>query len=482
MNERTAQNRIRTTTQVSRPDRAGRSARLRLPTLPLLLMSLLGFYVLMFLRYRPYDIDNPWFLSFSYDTFVERVTSDQFMNVAFPGGMNGTQLFGKLAAITQYLVARVAGWHQRPMELLSALCVVLSLYIWSLKLKKLGYGNRFVLSFVLIAGISEPFLATAEKMRYEYLSLLLISLGLLLLAHRRFAVGMFIVALAFEIEPMAILGMIPATVLAYSMNADRFSVTRRIVVGAVPAWVICLCLHPEILHIHLLLAHAPANDIKMTGGIFRAYFLSRLRHLPELVVFAVAGWIYWRRHHSFGSYYLGISAAVLVAVAALVPHGNVAYFIFVYPFLLGVALVAFQAERRALWIVILAVVYLVPQYVWLSYTNRGMGYRTKDIRQASQAIDGAEHAIGVADSDVRIYGDYGLWFAHPRFYRAASESTLTEIKDANLYLCYERPIEHGGMAATNTLFCPEIRQNVSLKLISTTVVRGNRLYLYAKQD
>jgi hypothetical protein len=281
---------------------------------------------------------------------------------------------------------------------------------------------------------------------------------------------------------MAILGLVPATILAYSMSDDRVRVTWRVVAGAVPAWLICLWLHPDILHVHRLLAHADTNDTRISGGIFRAYFVSRLRHLPELLAFAAAGWIYWRRRHSFQSHYLGISAAALTVMAVLVPHGNVAYFIFVCPFLLGMALIAFQAERRAVWIVIVTLAYAAPQYVWLAYTNRGMGYRRQDIRQASQAIDGAARAMGVADGDLRIYGDYGLWFAHPHFYRAASDRTLAEIHDANLYVCYERPVQYGEMAATNTLSCPDIRQHVSLKLISTTMIRGNTLYLYGKQD
>ena len=56
-----------------------------------LLLALLAFYLFIFLRYRPYDIDNPWFLSFSYNRFIEHIRSDQFAKVVFPGGMDGTQ-------------------------------------------------------------------------------------------------------------------------------------------------------------------------------------------------------------------------------------------------------------------------------------------------------------------------------------------------------------------------------------------------------
>jgi hypothetical protein len=56
---------------------------------------------------------------------------------------------------------------------------MLSLFFWSVQLKRLGYSSRFIFTFVVLAGLSEPFVSTAEKLRYEYLSLLLISAGLL---------------------------------------------------------------------------------------------------------------------------------------------------------------------------------------------------------------------------------------------------------------------------------------------------------------
>jgi hypothetical protein len=79
-----------------------------------LLLALFAFYLFMFLRYRPYDIDNPWFLSFSYNRFIDHIRSDQFAKVTFPARMDGTRCFGLLAAFPQYVVGHIAGCGSGP--------------------------------------------------------------------------------------------------------------------------------------------------------------------------------------------------------------------------------------------------------------------------------------------------------------------------------------------------------------------------------
>jgi hypothetical protein len=477
-NRRPALDDARSTEKSSGSDQVSRKRWLWLAPI---LSGLLAFYLVMFLRYRSYAIDNAWFASFSYNTFVEHVTSDQFMNVPFPAGMDGTWLFGKLAALTQYAVARLAGWQQWPMEILSASAVTLSLAFWSLKLKKLGYGRNFVVCFVVVTGLSEPFLAAAGSFRYEFLSLLLISSGLLVVAYGRFAAGVFLAAMAFEVEPMAALGVVAAVLLAYSVGKDRGKVTGQVAIGVGAAAAIYLCLHPDALHVRSVLAHVRPTDTRLVGGFFGAYFWQRRRHWAEFAVLALAGWMYWKRRSTIRSHSLAVSAAVLGAISLLAPHANVAYIIFVYPFLVGAALVAFRAEQRAGWILALALAYWLPQYSWLAKVNRGLGYSRQDIRQVSDAIGGASRQLGIADDQLRIYGDYGLWYAHPHLFRAASPGTLPYAEEADLYVCYERSPEHGPLAPERMLYCPDLRERFSLRLISTTLVRGNTLYLYAKR-
>jgi hypothetical protein len=142
---------------------------------------------------------------------------------------------------------------------------------------------------------------------------------------------------------------------------------------------------------------------------------------------------------------------------------------------------AFEVERRPRLIACLVLLYILPQYAFLVYTTRNQAYRPKDIRQVADAIQNASRQLGIADDKLRIYGDYGLWFAHPHYYRAAAKSTMEEANDADLYLCYDHSLQMRAMSPESIFYCPDLKQLLPLRLLSTTLVRNNTLYLYARR-
>jgi hypothetical protein len=446
-----------------------------------ILCALFVFYCAMFLRYRPYDIDNPWFLSFSYNTCIEHVYTDQYMRVAFPGGMDGTHLFGKLAAYTQCFLVGHVGWQQWPAVLVASGFVVLALGFWSMQLHRLGHTQPFISCFLVTVGISEPFLSAANKFRYEFLSFALISLGLLLISYRKPFWGAFVAALAIEIEPMALAGLIPVAALAWDTHKITRGLLGRLAAGLAMAGAVYAILHPDVLHVGEYLTQLRIHSSSGIGGFFAAYFLHRSRHLPELFCFALASFFYWHRRDKIDSHYLGISALALSTFSIAMPHGNPSYMVFLYPFLVATALLAFQADRRALLIAVSACVYFLPQYAVLAYLNRNQGYRINDIRQVSGAIRAASYRLGISDSQLRVYGDYSLWFAHPHHYEAASASTLGNAQDADLYICYEHPIQAGNLTPESMIYCPELRRRFPLALFSAITVRNHEIYLYTKE-
>jgi hypothetical protein len=447
-----------------------------------ILCGLFVFYLTMFLRYRAYDIDNPWFLSFSYNSFVEHIKTDQFMDVRFPDGMDGTLLFGKLAAFVQYELLSHVGWRQWPMAAMSSGFVVFSLATWWLQLRRLRYSESFIVAFLVIAGLSEPFLSTASKFRYEYFSFALLSLGLLLVAYRRPVLGIFVAALAVEVQPAALVGIIPVIVLACCTNRLTIRLLVRATIALSLAGTIYLYLHPQVLFLGYRLPHSRLSASLWNGGFFTSYFFDRRRHLPELITFLIAGAFYWRKRNVINSHYLGISAIAMSVFSLLMPHGNASYMIFLYPFLVAAALSAFNLERWAPVAIILACTYVLPQYAALAYINRSQGYRSQDISQVAATIQDAAQHLDIRDDSLRIYGDYGLWFAHPHFYRAAAQTTISNVQDADLYLCFDSPILGSPGISESMFHCSDIKRLVDLRLVSTTVVRGRKLYLYCKQN
>lgn len=449
-----------------------------------ILLAIFIYYLLIFLRYRPYEIDNPWFLSFSYNFSVEHIQSDRFMQIPFPGGMDGTQLFGKLAAYLQAAIVGPLGWQQRPAAVLSSLFVVLSLAMWWLQLEKLRLDRRLILCFLVIAGISEPFVATAMKFRFEFLSFAFISLGLLLVACRKPFLGVFIAALAVEVEPFAIAGLIPIFILVFSTGKFARPHFARLAAALALAAAVYLVLHPNILHPHPYLSELSAvraSPQQFDGGAFAAYFLERRRHLLELFCFLLAAAVYWLRRRSMPSHYLALSALLLTLFFIAMPHGNPAYIIFVYPFLLATTLMAFQAQRWPALILAVALLSTVPQQAYLFTLTRHLGYRSADIAAVSQAIQAAAQTLHTPDANLRIYGDYRVYFAHPHLYTSASGMTMSSVSDADLYLCFDQAPQPASLEPIYVVYCPVLRQSLPLRLVDAIPLRGSQLYLYARK-
>jgi hypothetical protein len=460
-------------------DRSQDEVRFRWQRLTVLL-ALFGFYLLMFLRYRPYDVDNPWFLSFSYNACIEHISTDEFLQVKFPNGMDGTQYFGRIAAFLQCAVLNHAGWQQWPAEILTAVLVVAALWLWSIQLRKLGYSRTFISIFLLATGLSEPFLSAANRFRYESISFFMLSLGLTLITYESFFWGMFLGVLAVEIEPIALAGLIPLVVLSCTIK----NLSRRdwacLVGGAACGGAVYVALHLNMFPGHFpSFSHGAGGQL---GGFVATYFRERMRHLPELCVLVTAAFFYWRRRHTIRLHYAAVSALLIVLFSFLMSHGNPAYMIFLYPFLIVASLSAIQIERTWKPVLAIILVYFLSQYAVLAYLNRNRGFRTGDIRQVSDAVQQIARDRNIDDSRLRIYGDYRLWFAHPRNYRAAALFTANNIQDADLYICFNQPPDIVGLQPQGTFYCQDILQRIPAVLhpIRVIEVRSNALYFYVR--
>jgi hypothetical protein len=107
-------------------------------TAGLCLLFLEILYIALFQRYRAYEIDNPWYLSFSRNYWVARYPGDFFLNGVFPDGMEATAVFGRLAGLTQGLVLNDFAWRPFPAMLLSSALVIPGLVFWYRVLRQGG--------------------------------------------------------------------------------------------------------------------------------------------------------------------------------------------------------------------------------------------------------------------------------------------------------------------------------------------------------
>ena len=448
----------------------------------LALAALFLLYQLLFLHYRPYDVDNPWFLSFSYAHHVQHLRTDEFLHMRFPYGMDGTQYFGRIAADGQAAVASLFGWQQRPMAILSSGTIVASLGLWAWALRRMGYAPRLILTFLIVAGTAEPFVSAANRFRFEPLSFLLTSAGLLLSTFDFVFPAILVAALAVETQPSALLGLLP--VLAFNLQRHGLSwkLAARTALALVLAAAFTLLLHPalwQLLHAgQSTTGSVPLQVLAADHSGFIAYFLMP-RHLPETLFLAITPWIFLLlgRRLPAKTAWIAWSALAAAALAVLSPHPNVIYTLFFYPLLLLLALLWFS-ERHLPWIVAACVVSATAQYGYLAHLNRGQGYRATDIAIISDMITQGEQSSGMHDADVRILGDYSLWYAHPHNFVAAGENNAAYAATSDLLLCYrQRP--PGASQPRFMMDCDEmLRLRPASRLLGSSIVRGNTVWLY----
>ena len=85
---------------------------LRMPDVAVYFLTALSAaaYVLLWNKYRPYNIKDSWFSSFSYNLCHKHSELDDAFGGRFPNGMGGTVVFGKLAAYPQCVLYDLFGW------------------------------------------------------------------------------------------------------------------------------------------------------------------------------------------------------------------------------------------------------------------------------------------------------------------------------------------------------------------------------------
>lgn len=441
-----------------------------------LLIFFASFYCLMFQKYRAYDVDNPWFLSFSYNLSELHIEKDTFARIPFPLGMDGTSMFGKLAAYVQSAALMIMGWMPRAASFVSIAFTVASLGLWWAALRKWGYSRNLVAGFIFLLGISEPVVSMADKFRYEFFSFFLLSLALWLAANRHAFLALLVAFLAVETQPIAI--VVPAIIFALLVSrvTNRRRLAWQACAAAVLALAVYLALHPH--GISTMAAGLEARHEKyQVGGTVFAYFGKRLRHLPELIVLVIGAWCFYRkRAEIFFQRIDSIAWPIIVLLFVLIPHPNVSYMVFLFPLLLLIAVLGFERDRRFLWMPVCLACVILAQYGYLYYRNYHEGISAADIIRVSAMIRQSESQLDLNDAKTQIVGDLSVWFAHPYNY-----SARLEVDSGDLYLCYSGPLEGGGLTVAGRYSCNELRGRLPVRTISEVTLNGHTLYLLANK-
>jgi hypothetical protein len=426
-------------------------------TLYIVIACLALCYAALAMKYRAYDIDSPWFQSHSYNLWNDHIDIDTFMNGSFPAGMGGTRVFGKLASLIQATVLNHLGWSQRNGAILSSTFVLSALAFWSCFLINIGLPRIQASLYILSLGLLEPFVSMACKSRWEFLSFFVLALSLWLASKRQEFPAILLSFLAVETQPIGVVVPLVTLIFLLRRQARKSSVLLYFLVASVVSAAVYILIHPLALTtiIHADWRRGAGNRI--VGGFITGYFFVRKRHLPELGLLLLAGVLYWKRRKAIKDHFAVSASLAVILVACIFQHNNPAYMVFLYPFLL-LAVWKLLATKRLSAIVTAVVALLVlPQYgILMFHINRHEGYDNRDIDSVKRAIITAQATMHLPNDQVRIYGDYGLWFSHPHNYVAADVSTRNSIAKSNVVLCYPAPIQSAALTQPGLLYCPDI--------------------------
>lgn len=448
-------------------------------------LLLLGiFYAVLFQRYRAYEIDNPWYLSFSRNFWVHRFGKDFFLNGIFPDGMGGTDVFGRIPALIQGALLNPADWMPVPAMLLSTAVVLCGLWMWYLFLYSSGFSKERSVACVLALGISEPFVGMADRFRYEPYAFLLLATTFWLISKGHTRPALILSLLALEIEPAA--GMV---FLSVCLLLNRSGTSWRRLFADLGIAGFCFLAIYGILHPHLFATlrttdwHRGAAQ-REEGGFLHAYFVDRKRHLLELALLASCA-IFYARHFRQAPLIV-VRMAEIVCLVSLCSFAmrwpTPAYMIFWYPPAFVVVSWCLATAGWPAWgLPLLMAGFMLPQYAALVWINREEGYRPADLKAVHAAILLQEQRAGLDDQTTQIMGDYSLWFAHPEHYRGLARTTMRFLDQEDLFLCFDQPLRQPEMVDPIVRYCGDVRQNVRVRELGKLEVRGHLLHILAAE-
>jgi hypothetical protein len=432
------------------------------------------FHAALWGHYRPYNIDDPWFLSYSYNLCHRQSELDLAFGGKFPNGMGGTIAFGKLAAYVQCGFFDLFGWTRMTLEMLSRIVSFAGLGLLGVFLSRIGIGKRVVLCLLAAFAVLEPFFGMASQARYDSVTFLLLSAALTLACYQWWLPAGFVAAAAMEIQPIGIL--VPVITFFFLITVPggrqgRFRAGAALLAGGVLFVPVYFLLHPNIFNAFNLIDEVNAARFQHAGFLYSYFWETQYkRHLPELAVFSASIILCLTRWRDERRRFALICTITVAASSFILKWPNYNYTVFWYWAALLLLFQMAETYRRASWICLIAAVYMLPQYGFVFAKNRNAGFSAADFSALRTAIG---QAAGTSQA-ITVYGDYTLWFAMPETFIMANRMNLGLAKDAVIVTCFDEQLVKDPLMLT----CPEIEAATDLVPAGELDLGGARVRLF----
>lgn len=398
-------------------------------------------YFLLHDIYRPDNYDDPGFLSFVYNYTIRGISHDIVFGSTHRDGYSGLVLFGKSCGYLYGSVLSLAGWSRSNSHLISIILVSLSAFFWYQIISKLGFTLKLALFFSLALLLLEPFFGAANQARSDALCFFLLSLSLLLFVKRIYLISGLIAMVSFEVHPVGISTFfyILAVVLARRRTTEKrmWRPVLAFAVGVLLGVIYYYLLHRNALPLLFSTLLRGNKGGFMIIPILSEYFFKTryYRHIPELIlIIGCAGVFlikkYWRKNRLVAYFFLAACA-----IALIIRRPNFMYMIFLYPAFLLLILYIFDTAGRIRLIMLIILIYLIPQYAFVYFQNRNF-----DLQRYLGKVERL-----VPNDSLSVLGSPNDWFAFQGrdFYTLDYRQGIESLNLKEFYLIENDPYRSG---------------------------------------
>jgi hypothetical protein len=429
-------------------------------------------YFLLHDIYRPNNYDDPGFLSFVYNYFNRGIAHDVVFGSTHQDGYSGLVLFGKTCGYLYGSVLSLVGWTRSNSHLISIVLVSLSAFLWYRIIFELKFSLRFALFFPLALLLLEPSFGAANQARSDALCFFLLSLSLLLFIKRAYLLSGFLAMVSFEVHPVGVstLFYILAVTLARRGTMKTFAKNPARSVFAFACGLLLGAGYYYILHRNALpllfttLARGNKGGFEIIPILTEYFFKTKYyRHIPELIlIIGCAGVFiarrYWRKNRLPAFFLLAACAIALV-----IRRPNFMYMIFLYPAFLLVIFYVFQSAGRLRLIMVMLLIYLIPQYAYVYFQNRDFNFQCY-VEKVARVVP---------DDGLSVIGSPNNWFAFQDrdFYTLDYRKGIESLDLQEFYLIENDAYRNGKYGEARSI----IRENYISREIGQFEDRGRAI-------
>jgi hypothetical protein len=330
--------------------------------------------------YNPYRMDDAWFMSFVYQSYVKRINTDEVFGGDISNGYGGTQLFGKIYTnFYGFFATSFHRWDKHFFYFISGSFVLMSAGIFGLIARQLTTPLPVAIIYSFCLVYMDVFFSTAHLVRVEAFILFFSSLAAWFTLRQWYGSAICATAIALETHPtgsVALFLMIP--IVFYSkpnFQLPLYSTILKLLVICTACIATYLWLHPDAFSRFQELKQA-SNILDLNNNFLYAYYFETryFRKIPELilllicVIYAINMCV---KQPLLSEDKLIFSWFILsILFSILIGRGNWSYAVLVYPaFVLLIIRVALNYDKIIQLFMVLWILYTV-QYIALYSINQ----------------------------------------------------------------------------------------------------------------